>query len=272
MVSMVPIPERKPAAGRPKLRRPSKFLMFAEWRATLEFGFGVATLPALLTAPRGDGHPVLVLPGFLATDASTDFMRRYLRQLGYDAYPWDLGRNLGGVYSMRKRLRVLLKSIFERTGRPVSLVGWSLGGVYARDMAFATPERVRDVITLGSPFANDATATNANELYEFFSGESIGTAPDDDLDRLAGRLPMPSTSIYTKTDGVVNWRTCIGDVTATHENIEVFASHLGLGSNPAALWAIADRLALPAGTYRSFERRGPFALGYPALRVSAAPA
>lgn len=257
------VPERLPAAGRPKLKRPSKLLMFSEWRAIVEFGAGVATLPALLTAPHGDGHPVLVLPGFLASDLSTDFMRRYLRLLGYDTYAWDLGRNFGGVYSMRKATRSLLARIHRKTGKRVTLVGWSLGGVYARDMAFGMPEAVRAVVTLGSPFSNDATATNANELYEMLCGESIATAPIGDLERLADPLPMPSTSIYTRSDGIVNWRTCIGTETATHQNIEVYASHLGLGSNPSALWALADRLALPENAYRPFERSGPFALAYP---------
>ena len=269
MIAMLPppvvalVPERKPAAGRPKLRRPSKFLMFSEWRALVEFGAGVATLPALLTAPRGDGHPVLVLPGFLASDLSTDFMRRYLRLLGYDTYAWELGRNFGGVYSMRRATRGMLARINEKTGKKVTLVGWSLGGIYARDMAFGMPEAVRAVVTLGSPFSNDSTATNANELYELLSGESIQTAPVGDLERLADPLPMPSTSIYTKTDGIVNWQTCLGIETPTHENIEVYASHLGLGSNPSALWALADRLALAEDTYRPFQRTGPFALAYP---------
>ena len=258
--------ESHPDRPTPKLRPPSKFLMFAEWRSLVEFGFGVAAMPALLTAPRGDGHPVLVLPGFLASDVSTGFLRRYLSLLGYDCHAWNLGRNLGGVYAMRRSSRALLSRINEKTGRTVTLVGWSLGGVYARDLAIAMPQSVRSVITLGSPFAGDATATNANDLYEFLSGESSATATPGDLEKLAAPLPMPSTSIYSKSDGIVNWRTCIGAPSPLHENLEVYGSHIGLGSNASVLWAVADRLALAEGTFRPFNRFGPFALTYPPKR------
>ncbi len=228
-----------------------------------EFGLGVTRFPALMTAPRGDGHPVLVLPGFLAGDVSTEFLRRYLKVIGYQSYGWHLGRNLGGIQKKRAVLHDLLRATFAETGRKVSLVGWSLGGVYAREMALALPDLVRQVITLGSPFANDTSATNARELYELFSGETIEGTPVAERDALAGRLPVPTTSLYTKTDGIVNWRTCLNGDHDNAENIEVFASHIGLGSNPAALWAVADRLALNENTFARFDRLGPFALAYP---------
>ena len=126
-----------------------------------------------MRAPRGDGHPVLTLPGFLASDLSMAPMRRYLRELGYDAYAWKMGRNIGGVSRMRAALRDRLDEIHDATGRKVSIVGWSLGGVYARDLALQAPEMVRCVVTLGSPFANDVRATNATRLYEALSGEAV---------------------------------------------------------------------------------------------------
>jgi pimeloyl-ACP methyl ester carboxylesterase len=245
-----------------RLSPPSWLLMLAEPRALFEFNSSLLLSPLLMQAPRGDGHPVLALPGFLASDLSMAPMRRYLKELGYEPHAWNMGRNLGGVYSKRRALRELLTSIYESAGRKVSVVGWSLGGVYARDLALQAPDMVRSVITLGSPFANDIRATNATRLYELVSGEGVDDVPGL-REAIAGDLPVPATSIYSRTDGIVNWRTSLLRPSATAENIEVhFASHLGIGVNPAALWAVADRLAQPEGEFRHFDRSGPFAIAY----------
>jgi pimeloyl-ACP methyl ester carboxylesterase len=245
-----------------RLRPPSLFLMLAEARGVLELNSSLLLLPLLMRAPKGDGHAVLTLPGFLASDLSMAPMRRYLKELGYEAHAWSMGRNLGGVASKRGALRDLLRRIHDATGRKVSIVGWSLGGVYARDLALQRPELVRSVITLGSPFANDVRATNATRLYEALTGESADDNPEL-RDAIAGDLPVPATSIYSRTDGIVNWRTCLLHPSDTAENIEVhLASHVGLGVNPAALWAVADRLAQPEGEFRQFDRSGPFAIAY----------
>jgi pimeloyl-ACP methyl ester carboxylesterase len=249
--------------GAPPLRPPGLGLLLAETRGLLEFNASVALAPVLLNAPRGDGHPVFVLPGFLASDLSTAPLRRLLRHLGYEVHAWRLGRNLGGVYSMRVRLRERLGDIFVASGGKVSLVGWSLGGIYARDLALYAPEMVRSVITLGSPFSGDVTATNARHLYETLSGERVEEMDLAEREALAGDLPVPATSIYTRGDGVVNWRTCLVRHAGNAENIEVrFASHLGLGVNAAVLWAVADRLAQPEGVFVPFACSGPFALAY----------
>jgi pimeloyl-ACP methyl ester carboxylesterase len=245
-----------------RLRPPSLFLMLAEARGLFEFNSSLMLSPLLMRAPKGDGHPVLTLPGFLASDLSMAPMRRYLKTLGYDAYAWNMGRNLGGVASKRAALRELVRRIYESTGRKVSIVGWSLGGVYARDLALQAPEMVRSVITLGSPFANDIRATNATRLYEALSGEGVDDIPEVRR-AIAGDLPVPTTSIYSRTDGIVNWRTSVLRPSATAENIEVhFASHIGLGVNPAALWAVANRLAQAEGEFKQFDRSGPFAIAY----------
>lgn len=245
-----------------RLRPPSLLLMLAEARSVLEFNSTLLLSPLLMQAPKGDGHPVLALPGFLASDLSMAPLRRYLKELGYDAYAWNMGRNFGGVVSRRAALRDLLKRVHEAAGRKVSIVGWSLGGVYARDLAVQMPDLVRSVVTLGSPFADDIRATNATRLYELLSGEAVGDIPDIRA-AIAGDMPVPATSIYSRTDGIVNWHTTQLRPSATAENIEVhFASHVGLGVNPAALWAIADRLAQPEGEFRHFDRSGPFAIAY----------
>ncbi|MGO3933174.1 alpha/beta hydrolase [Rhodopseudomonas pseudopalustris] len=247
----------------PPLQPPSLGLLLAEVRSVLELNASLVLAPLLLQAPHGDGHPVLVLPGLLASDLSTMPMRKLLARLGYQSIGWDLGRNLGGVYRMRQQLRQRLEQIHDSAGRKVSLVGWSLGGVYARDLALHRPQLVRSVISLGSPFSGDITATNASHVYERLSGERLEDIDLADIKALAGDLPVPTTSIYSRTDGIVNWRTSLLRPSAAAENIEVnLASHIGLVVNPAVLWAIADRLAQPEGTFRPFERHGPFALAY----------
>ncbi len=245
-----------------RLRPPGLGLLLAEARGIFEFNASLLLSPLLMRAPRGDGHPVLMLPGFLASDLSMAPMRRYLRELGYDSHAWEMGRNTGGVSRMRLALRDRLAVIHAATGRKVSLVGWSLGGVYARDLALQAPDKVRCVVTLGSPFANDVRATNATRLYELLSGERADDNPELRA-AIAGDLPVPATSIYSRTDGIVNWRTCLLRPSDTAENIEVhLASHIGLGVNPAALWAVADRLAQAEGEFRQFDRSGPFAIAY----------
>src|ERR1700730_8975515 len=248
------------ATGR--LRPPGLGLLLAEARGIFEFNTSLLLSPLLMRAPKGDGHPVLTLPGFLASDLSMAPMRRYLRELGYDAYAWEMGRNIGGVSRMRAALRDRLAEIHAATGRKVSVVGWSLGGVYARDLALQAPDLVRCVVTLGSPFANDVRATNATRLYEALSGEAVGDNAEL-RDAIAGDLPVPATSIYSRADGVVNWHTCLLRPSDTAENIEVYlASHVGLGVNPAALWAVADRLAQAEGQFSQFDRWGPFVIAY----------
>jgi pimeloyl-ACP methyl ester carboxylesterase len=249
-----------PATG--QLRPPGLGLLLAEVRGIFEFNASLLLSPLLMRAPRGDGHPVLTLPGFLASDLSMTPMRRYLRELGYDAYAWKMGRNVGGVSRMRAALKDRLAEIHAATGRKVSIIGWSLGGVYARDLALQAPDMVRCVVTLGSPFAGDVRATNATRLYEALSGEAV--EDKSELRKaIAGDLPVPASSIYSRTDGVVNWQTCLLRPSDTAENIEVhLASHIGLGVNAAALWAVADRLAQTEGQFRQFDRSGPFAIAY----------
>ena len=245
-----------------RLRAPSLFLMLAEARSLFELNSSLLLSPLLLRAPKGDGHPVLALPGFLASDLSMAPLRRYLKELGYDTHAWNMGRNLGGVASRRSALRDLLQRIHEGSGRKVSIVGWSLGGVYARDLALQMPHMVRSVITLGSPFTSDIRATNATRLYEALSGEGIEDNPEI-LQGIAGDMPVPATSIYSRTDGIVNWHTCHLNPSDTAENIEIYlASHVGLGVNPASLWAVADRLAQAEGEFKQFDRSGPFVLAY----------
>jgi pimeloyl-ACP methyl ester carboxylesterase len=245
-----------------RLRPPGLGLLLAEARGIFEFNTSLLLSPLLMRAPRGDGHPVLTLPGFLASDLSMAPMRRYLKELGHDTHAWRMGRNIGGVSRVQSALLDRLKEIHADSGRKVSIVGWSLGGIYARHLALQAPEIVRGVVTLGSPFANDVRATNATRLYEALSGETV--EHNSELQQaIAGDLPVPATSIYSRSDGIVNWQTCVLRPSDTAENIEVrLASHVGLGVNAAALWALADRLAQAEGQFTQFDRSGPFAIAY----------
>src|ERR1700741_2616032 len=156
------------------LRPPSRTLMFLEGRAISELGAFLGALPLLSLAPRGDGHPVLVLPGLVAADTSTRPLRSFLKSRGYAVSGWRQGRTLGLRHGVQHAMVDLVQELNDTHGRKVSLVGWSLGGLYARQLAKMMPERVRSVITLGSPFASPPKATNAWRVYEFASGRRAG--------------------------------------------------------------------------------------------------
>ena len=210
----------------------------------------------------GDGHPVLVLPGFTAGDESTHALRRFLTDRGYSAHPWLLGRNLGPGEGMRERLGQRVDELHTRHGRKLSIVGWSLGGVYARELAKRMPGHVRQVVTLGSPFAAVDRPTNASELFSWFREPEV---PEDVAARASAlRTPpdQPSTAIYSRTDGVVHWSSCLEPETDHTENIEVPGSHCGLGVNPLVLYALADRLSQPEGAWRPFTLEGWRQLAY----------
>jgi pimeloyl-ACP methyl ester carboxylesterase len=246
---------------------PSRLLLLAEGRALWETVAGLTFWPLLQRAPRGDGHAVLVLPGLVASDASTGLLRRYLKSRHYDPHGWGQGRNLGPRPGVEDRMVHLLKKLADKSGRKVSIVGWSLGGVYARMLASTHTDMVRSVITLGSPFVGNGHSTNAWRLYENVSGKSA----DDQAQWSSVRPtpPVPTTSIYSRTDGVVAWQCSLEQNGPRSENIEVLASHIGMGVHPAVLYALADRLSQPEGEWKPFNRGllGPLVYPTPAQRA-----
>jgi pimeloyl-ACP methyl ester carboxylesterase len=236
------------------LRPPGWLKLMLEARAPAEFGAGLLSLMFTHRLPRGDGQPVVVFPGLAASDTSTLLLRQFMRRLGYPGYGWAQGFNVGPRHGVVAGCRERLVEIADKYGRKVSLVGWSLGGVYAREVAKLHPELVRQVITLGSPFAGPPRATNAHVLFRLLSGHS---AEDPRLlEHLREPPPVPFTSIYSRTDGVVHWQCSVQRHGRHYENIEVRASHLGIGFNPLALYAVADRLAQQEGRWRPFPRHG----------------
>lgn len=242
-------------------RRPGRQLLLTEAaRATFEFGTMGAMLPLLRRAPKGDGHHVLVFPGFMASDNSTRTLRWYLRDLGYRAHGWRLGINIGPTERILDGMEHRIQSLHTTDGTTVSIIGWSLGGIYAREMARWHPHAVRQVITLGSPFAlEDHEQSNASRAYNMlatFHSARVDALRKPELAREP--VPVPTTAIYTKGDGIVPWRTCINGperVGADAENIRVVGSHVGLGHNPHVLSIIADRLAQPDGQWRPYALR-----------------
>ena len=228
--------------------------MLLEGRAPWEFAALLAATPWLRRLPRGDGHPVLVFPGLGASDFTTAPLRRVLDHLGYATQPWGQGFNFGPRKGVLKRCNDDVRVLFERHARPVSLIGWSLGGLYAREMAKELPEHTRSVITLGTPFTGHPRSTNAWRFYEMVSGQ---TAHDPAMmEQLRRAPPVPTTSIYSRSDGIVAWRCSVNDPGPQVENIELHASHVGMGLNPFALYAVADRLAQPAGQWQRFDPSG----------------
>jgi pimeloyl-ACP methyl ester carboxylesterase len=245
------------------LRPPSKSLMLLETRAIHEFGAFLGALPLLSLAPRGDGHPVLVLPGLMASDTSTRPLRHFLKSRGYAVSGWRQGRNLGLREGVQHAMVDLVRELSDNNQRRISLVGWSLGGLYARQLAKMMPDRVRSVITLGSPFASGPKATNAWRVYEMASGRSS----EEEDHRFGGMLsetpPVPTTAIFSRTDGICAWQGCMEKTTATSESIEVESSHCGMGHHPAVVYAVADRLAQAEGQWAPFDRSGWRSLVFP---------
>ncbi len=235
---------------------PSSFLMALEMRAPWELWSVLPSWPLLARAPAGDGHPVIVFPGLSASDGSTLPIRAYLQNLGYDISGWNQGYNFGPRAGILQTAKRQVMDTCNATGEKVALVGWSLGGIYARELAKELPDHVRSVVTMGTPFSGSHTSTNAWKLFQLTSGKDI-TKELQQFD-LSAAPPVPTTSIFSRTDGVVAWPASIQKPSKANprtENIEVIASHIGLGLNPSAWWALADRLAQPEGQWKPFERR-----------------
>ena len=247
--------------GRQKPQRvatpPNRFWTWAEGRAMFEFASFYAMRPLLSTLPKGDGHAVLTLPGFMATNNSTRPLRGLLTDLGYEAHGWDSGRNVRVNEELITKLEMQIDRLNDVSGGKISLVGWSLGGVLARELAKLKPDAIRQVVSLGSPISDDRNHTNAARLFKFFNGDEPENLRGGQFQGLDMAPPVPTTSILTKTDGIVHWRGSVQDPKKTNgfpsENIVVYASHCGLGVNPSVMVALADRLAQDEGDWAPFE-------------------
>ena len=238
------------------VQRPSLVLLGIEpLRAAMEFA-GQKFIKARNALP-GDGHPVVIFPGLGADGASLATLREYCRSLGYDAFDWAQGFNTGpqgDLDDWLNELRILVSALLARKRQPATLIGWSLGGLYARELAKLMAPQVRQVITIGTPFNADADHTHVGWLFRFLSGSSAAMNP-----ALSQRLRTPpamrTTSIYSRSDGVVAWQTCRHDKPSRLvQDIEVAGSHVGLGWNREVLAAVADRLGQRPGPWRRYVK------------------
>ena len=241
-----------------KFRPPSQMLNLTEpLRAMFELGTLHLSEPWLNSLRGGDGHPVLVIPGFTAGDRSTVVMRKFLSSLGYLPCGWKQGVNFGARHELFEGAYEVLLGLHEEYDCRVSIVGQSLGGIYAREIAKYNPDIVRQVITLGSPFNDpDGDASNVSNIYKMFNPEHKTKSQQFESEHweLPVAPPVPTTSIYSKFDGVCHWRACIQHSGHDQvENIEVLGSHTGMGVNAQSLFVIADRLSQRRQHWKPFH-------------------
>lgn len=236
--------------------------LIRELRALTE----IATIPATGSlaayfAPDGPPRPVLVVPGLVAGDSATIALRLFLRSIGHRPHGWGQGLNVGAAHHIAEGVDRTLTELYERYGGPIDIVGWSAGGIIGRILASHRTEMVRQVISLGSPVRLDVGETNLVGVSEFL-GRMFLTAPSKiDVDV----VPVPSTTVWTKTDGIVPGLSCRQSIGDFAESVEVRGSHMGLATNPAVYYLIADRLALPLDSWTPFDPPSRLRRLYPSI-------
>lgn len=229
----------------PALSPPALRLLALEARVLAELPWFALRTLSTRRLPRCDGCAVMIVPGFGASDIETWPLQRALRALGARVCGWKLGRNLGMRSRIKLGLAQQLQELHARHGK-VSLIGWSLGGVFVREMARHQPQAVRRVITLGSPINGRPDANNMEALFRL---ANRGKPAKPDLEGFMRRRtapPVPCTALYSKSDGIVAWPCCLEENAPNTENIEVRGSHFGLVVNHQVLRVIAQRLAQDA--------------------------
>lgn len=235
---------------------PSLVNSVLEFRAGMEACLLPGVYPFLRLAERGAQQPVMLIPGFTGSDHSTYFVRQYLRGQGYDVYGWEQGPNVGLIASVFAALEQRLQDIFERTGQPVSLVGWSLGGFYVRALANRHPDKVRCIVTIATTFALP-TPRAVNRVITRLYGYLNPYQQSDEFfissDMWEATPPLPATSIYSEGDGVNNWRYCLDKEGPQSENIRVYGSHCGLTVNPMVYYILANRLAQDPAAWQPYS-------------------
>lgn len=191
--------------------------------------------------PRGprDGPPALIVPGFVASDRTTLELRRALAEVGWRVHGWDMGWNLGARADTVERLRARLEAIGE--GRPVLLVGWSLGGLFAREAARAAPDKVRAVVTLGSPFSGDPKQNNVWRLYEWVAGHKVDDPP---ISRICDQPPVPCLALWSRRDGLIAARSARGLEHERDKQVEIGCSHMAFAISRKATRRAVREIAI----------------------------
>ena len=227
----------------PVAKPPSRVATFLELRAPLDWATILLRAPQLLSAPRGDGRPIMLLPGYGTDEAAMRPLGRYLRFLGYNVYDWGIGRNRGDVDDYVTRVGERVAGIHaELDGEPITLIGWSLGGVIARETARLYESVVREVITLGTPIIGGPKYTAAAERFAKSAKIDLDEFEHEVHARNSAGIRQPVTSIYSKLDGVVGWRASVDIYNQQARNIEVYSSHFGIGANGRVWRLIAEIL------------------------------
>ena len=234
---LIELPSEGPLRGSIPVR------ILSESRALLELPRLALRSPELARRPRGGGRPVVVYPGYGTSDASTAPLRAYLRGLGYDVHGWNLGRNRGDMHGVITPVLDQVRALARDHAQRVALVGWSLGGVIAREVAREHPELVARVITFGTPVVGGPKYTAVADAYRE-QGVDLDQL-ERDLAALETERPIrvPVTAIYSAEDRIVAWQACLDTTSADVEHVELRGTHTGLGINPDLYRVVADRLA-----------------------------
>lgn len=223
------------------------------FRAIKDFKKSSDFIKSFYADTPGDGHPVLVIPGLLGGKTTTHRLRKFIKKMGYKPYDWRQGVNMGNIDDIEP-LTDLLDHIFNKHQTKVTIIGWSLGGIYARELSKKYPEHVRQVITLGSPFADIQAPNHASWFMQWLHGD-IHSDPRymEWLKNISDPAPVPTTAVFSKEDGVVPWQVCLeAEEDDLHQNIEVTGSHLGLTNNASVWFLIADRLPYTSSNWEKF--------------------
>jgi len=242
------------------IKKPGVFWLATEAaRALLEYGSFFPYKHFTSSSDQGDGHPVLILPGFMSGDLSTKPLREFLDGVGYKTYGWGLGRNFGEESDI-DRLLDLSDSLYQEHRKKITVIGWSLGGIYARQIAKSRPHLIRQVITLGSPFSGLSANNHVAWIHKIITSGRVEDVIDPELlADIPKPAPVPTTAIYSKQDGIVPWEYCIEqEENEIHQNIQVYGSHLGLGVNPTVVKIIVDRLKYDRSNWRKFTPQSGF--------------
>jgi pimeloyl-ACP methyl ester carboxylesterase len=233
-------------APRESIAPPPLLYQFLEARAGMEFAALLLMLPLLrANAPKGSDRPVLVLPGFMADDNSTWVLRRFLSDIGYSVTGWQMGRNVGPSQPLLEQLIARCEKLRRGHDLPLNLVGWSRGGIMAREIARVRPDLIRQVITLGSPVHGGPASTSIGRLVQASTGMSEAQLLALLKQRERTPITRPITALYSKSDGVVAWRAALDESNPDVEHIEVISSHIGFAVNAQVYRIVAQRLHEP---------------------------
>ncbi len=225
-------------ARRPEDAPPSLARLVREAGALVELHWKTLLPPRFGESGLGNGRRVMVIPGFLASDQTTIVLRRALQAAGFEVHGWGLGTNWGARSDLLERMEAQLDSISAE--QPASLVGWSLGGIYARELAKRQPEKVARVITLGSPFSGDLRANNAWRLYELVNRHKVDNPPLEV--RIGEKPPVPTIALWSRSDGIVAPASARGAAGECDRSVEVSCSHMGFATAPCVIQAVLDLL------------------------------